>query len=147
LPQINYPYHYTTFKFMFFLCIQHFCTWFCHRPIAAVVGRAPVGRATPRPRSTATTLQPPAPRPWLATTSHATQRSHHGPCLPLDATVAPWLRHGPCRVCQGCCHSRLATPSHSQPPSKLKEKNQKIIWPNMGSNPTPLGRSKNISTH
>jgi hypothetical protein len=71
--------------------------------------------------------------------------------LPRNAAVAPWpqpptRRNGcalaaqrPCRVCQGRCHSRLAT-------LKIKGKNQKIIWPNMGSNATPLGRSKNIST-
>jgi hypothetical protein len=47
LPQINYTYHYATYKFVFFLCIQYFCTWFSHRPIVATVGRAPAGRSRP----------------------------------------------------------------------------------------------------
>jgi hypothetical protein len=75
------------------------------------------------PRSAATALQPPAPQPWLAATSHATQRSHHGPSLPLDATVAPvaWLRPGRATAPAGCAKAvaipgwpRQATASHPQ---------------------------------
>jgi hypothetical protein len=34
---------------VFIHCIQHFCTWFCHWPIAAAIGRASACRSTPRP--------------------------------------------------------------------------------------------------
>jgi hypothetical protein len=86
-------------------------------------------------------------RPPVAT-YHAMQRPHHGPRLPLNAAAAPWPHHGPGRVCQGRCRSWSAAPSHSHTAAtlKIKGKNQKIICPSMCSNPTPLGRSKSIST-
>jgi hypothetical protein len=80
--------------------------------------------------------------------------------LPHNAAAAPWpqpptQRSGyavatprPRPGVQGCCRSQMAAPSHSQTTATLeiKGKNKKIIWPNMGSNLTPLGRSKSISS-
>jgi hypothetical protein len=63
LPQLNNSYPYTLYKFVFFLCIQHFCTWFCHRPIVAAVGRALTCHTAVHPR-------PATPQPRLTATSH-----------------------------------------------------------------------------
>jgi hypothetical protein len=121
--KLSLPLHYI--QICVFLCIQQFCTWFCHRPIAASVGRVPAGRATPRhgpgrlqppaprPRLAAPALQPPVPRPRLAATSHATQQPCHGPSLPLDIVVVPWPRHGPGRVYQGDCSRPPTATSHA----------------------------------
>jgi hypothetical protein len=70
------------YKFVFFLCSQHFCTWFCHRPTATAVGRAPAlasrscppafhatapaGRNLPCHAVDAPQPQPPTPRSGLA---------------------------------------------------------------------------------
>jgi hypothetical protein len=112
LPRINYPYHYTIKKFVFFLCIQQFCTCFCHRPIAAAVSRAPAGCSRP-PASRAMTpaghSRPPASR---ATTPV-------GCNLPRNAAAAPWPQ--PPTQRKGCAladpRPRPGVPWRPQPPS------------------------------
>jgi hypothetical protein len=137
------------YKFVFF-CIQHFCTWFCHRPTTAVVGRAPaLASQSPKPRSGRAT----AP---VDHNSHATQRLCPGcATAPTDCashatqrrpTVPPTPRNGATALCHGHCRLRPATITQ-QPPSKLiNGKNQKTIWPNMDLNFAPLGQSHSIST-
>jgi hypothetical protein len=94
-----------------FLFIQHFCTWFCYRPIAAAVGWAPAGRATP-------CHDPGWPQPPMQRSGHAmAPASHSTQRLRPSRTTAP----------AGCAKAvvvpgrpRQAT-AIQQPPSKLKE--------------------------
>jgi hypothetical protein len=151
LPQIYYPSQYTTYKFVFSLhsTLLYFmlplanCSrgqpspgWSCHATTSACCSHPQASRATTPagcnlPRNAAA-----VPWPQPAAASHSTQRLRLGrattPARCAKAVAVPG-------------RPRQATTTQ-QPPSKLNGKNQKIIWPNMGSDPTPLGRIKSIST-